>query len=567
MHAIESLISGFPAAANGHAELYVRGTSTRATYYTDFEGEQAVSGTNIDLNANGSAVVYVNQLVTVVVKDADGATVAEFVSGIAAASVEARSLSFTGTDYESGQVAAGNPTNLASILDLWIASAGATNFQADGGDGPRNLTELFGAFSGFLFNVKSYGAVGDGATDDLAAIQAAIDAAHAVTVTGSSIGAVVYFPAGTYRTTNKIVSKAVTLLGAGPLASKITIDHASNDCLDWQDYVPAANIRVPRLMMGLTLTQSQASSGVLSRYDGSDSDAVYHSNCVFATHASSTGPVLRSSTAGGRDLRFSQCLFLPTNTCALLSVTTDTSRWTFVSNRIRTVAAYAPSAGMFNAGVLVLANNWIDNTPSTSGTWNVIRVSTSTPVFLNLTGNYISGPGGAATITAISIADPVGGGNTIYEVGNTIATNVLYEMTFDGTESNIHLGAREKRRFASVEPASPLALDLLNYGIFEIERTSNTALVTEFAAATGGVLPEGAEVLVLYESTDAADTTAVLTLGDTVTGDMVSRGVTTYAPPSSVTDTAHFVRGTVFHIAGESTNTIVWEPIAEDQGF
>src|SRR3989344_4600844 len=42
------------------------------------------------------------------------------------------------------------------------------------------------------FNVKAYGATGDGATNDTAAIQAAIDAASAAP------GGVVYFPAGTY---------------------------------------------------------------------------------------------------------------------------------------------------------------------------------------------------------------------------------------------------------------------------------------------------------------------------------------------------------------------------------
>lgn len=42
------------------------------------------------------------------------------------------------------------------------------------------------------FNVRDFGAVGDGATDDTEAIQAAIDAAEAAG------GGTVYFPAGDY---------------------------------------------------------------------------------------------------------------------------------------------------------------------------------------------------------------------------------------------------------------------------------------------------------------------------------------------------------------------------------
>lgn len=72
-----------------------------------------------------------------------------------------------------------------------------------------------------VFNVKAYGAVGDGSTDDTAACQAAIDACN------TAGGGVVYFPAGTYKlVTNplKLYSGAtptivaysnITLAGAG----------------------------------------------------------------------------------------------------------------------------------------------------------------------------------------------------------------------------------------------------------------------------------------------------------------------------------------------------------------
>ena len=54
-------------------------------------------------------------------------------------------------------------------------------------------THLVAATNG-VYNVREYGAVGDGTTDDTAAIQSAIDAAVAV-------GGTVYIPPGIYHTT------------------------------------------------------------------------------------------------------------------------------------------------------------------------------------------------------------------------------------------------------------------------------------------------------------------------------------------------------------------------------
>jgi len=59
---------------------------------------------------------------------------------------------------------------------------------------PSNLNRK----SGVAFNVKEYGAAGDGATNDATALQAAIDAA------GVS-GGVVFFPAGAYRVNSTLV--------------------------------------------------------------------------------------------------------------------------------------------------------------------------------------------------------------------------------------------------------------------------------------------------------------------------------------------------------------------------
>src|SRR3972149_4011481 len=71
----------------------------------------------------------------------------------------------------------------------------------------------FDRLSEFGVNVKSYGAVGDGVTDDTAAIQAAIDA---VTTAG---GGTVYVPSGTYiigsTLTLPLYPTPITLRGSG----------------------------------------------------------------------------------------------------------------------------------------------------------------------------------------------------------------------------------------------------------------------------------------------------------------------------------------------------------------
>lgn len=63
------------------------------------------------------------------------------------------------------------------------------------------------------FNVKDFGAEGDGSTDDTTAIQAAIDAAE------TAGGGIVYFPPGTYKLTAALDLKAkVILRGVGRLS-------------------------------------------------------------------------------------------------------------------------------------------------------------------------------------------------------------------------------------------------------------------------------------------------------------------------------------------------------------
>lgn len=91
-----------------------------------------------------------------------------------------------------------NFTDLRHVLEGNLAIGGLTL------RGPRPWAD-----------VRAYGAKGDGATDDSAAIVSALGALP-------SAGGIVYFPEGTYVTNSKItVKNHVTLLGAGSFTTRI----------------------------------------------------------------------------------------------------------------------------------------------------------------------------------------------------------------------------------------------------------------------------------------------------------------------------------------------------------
>ena len=80
---------------------------------------------------------------------------------------------------------------------------------------------------GHVFNVKAYGATGDGTTDDTTAIGLAITAAAAISPRG-----VVFFPPGTYKTTGAHSLNGLDglqIVGSGIGSTVIRLAHATND--------------------------------------------------------------------------------------------------------------------------------------------------------------------------------------------------------------------------------------------------------------------------------------------------------------------------------------------------
>lgn len=91
-----------------------------------------------------------------------------------------------------------------------------TPWESTGSTYVRNIVDR----SVDIFNVKDFGAIGDGQADDTASIQAAIDAAPAA--------GVIYFPKGTYRMANIPISKTLSVYGDGFESSILSLRNSTD---------------------------------------------------------------------------------------------------------------------------------------------------------------------------------------------------------------------------------------------------------------------------------------------------------------------------------------------------
>lgn len=85
-----------------------------------------------------------------------------------------------------------------------------------------DTTNLDGRLSRLAWDVKEYGAKGDGSTDDTSAIAAAVSAANAAG------GGIVFFPAGTYITTTITIFSNVAYQGATNGATTLRLKNSTN---------------------------------------------------------------------------------------------------------------------------------------------------------------------------------------------------------------------------------------------------------------------------------------------------------------------------------------------------
>jgi hypothetical protein len=94
-----------------------------------------------------------------------------------------------------------------------------------------SLTKVtYSMIKGAPVNVLDFGAVGDGTTDDTAAIQAAINKCAAGTHTkdGLVLGQALYIPAGTFVVTQLNITSPIAIIGAGSAASRLYQKNSTN---------------------------------------------------------------------------------------------------------------------------------------------------------------------------------------------------------------------------------------------------------------------------------------------------------------------------------------------------
>lgn len=300
---VQFLAAGVNGAESGTATFVLRGTSSSAqsVMYSDFEGTTQPDSNVVQLDANGAAEMYVDAYVDVQIRSNVGSLMRTVTVGNSAPLVEVQSTSFTGTDYDNSPAnTAGEPITLKALLDKWITSAGAVDWKVLFGGSATNIQTAFAGISGMFFNVKdpTYGAVGNGVTDDTTAIMAAFAALN------SAGGGILFFPPGTYQVSNLDPGVVdVHMMGCGEEASIIRSNATASNLLKFTDNTVASSKRITGL--GFVVT-----AGHDAIIDVEENQQLTIDNCKFDGSNVSDACIRRLDVDGESNVIISSCKFV-----------------------------------------------------------------------------------------------------------------------------------------------------------------------------------------------------------------------------------------------------------------
>lgn len=488
MHLIDALAAGIRGAEGGTASLYLRGTASHASYYEDFEASQILDGTSVALDVNGSVVAYVAVLVDVKVYDSGGVLVREFVAGSEDAAVEVISPSFTGVDYTSGASGAQKPTTLASVLDAWVSSAGATDWKVLLNGSPTNLSA---AFATTFFNVKNFGAVGNGVADDGSAISAAQAAAVAVG------GGTVFFPPGTYRVTSAITLGAnVTWLGSGGQSSKLAIDSAVSAGLL---VLPGNSVGSISAVTGMWLTAiNGAAPGSIVSANGASSGEFHFTDCAIDNGTlGSTALVGMNNTLATLKIVFTRCIMRMTGTSAAQILVGFNLLGRTIVRDCDLLATYNVGGTMVDlTDNLLLEGNRLDWSAATFAAVKYVNIApvTGSVVIIGNTfaANSVVACTGIFNTLAAPFRDCMEYGNVFGLMSSSAPGCTPYGYTTDGyatlgtaTQYNGHQTRLARTELLINVVAAAIAVDPKTYGSSTITRTAGGNLTVN---ATKGSL-------------------------------------------------------------------------------
>lgn len=444
---VQFLAAGVNGAASGSATFLLRGTASSAqtVLYNEFEAITQPATNVVTLDSNGAAEVYVDAYVDVELKNAAGATLRTVTVGNSAPLVEVQSTSFKGTDYDGSPAnTVGEPITLKAILDKWITSAGAADWQVLRDGVASNLSTAVSGFAGMFTNVKdpAYGATGDGVTDDTTAILAATTAAA---------GGVVFFPPGTYKIDTLSLSGInINWWGCGAAVSIISgttdsslIELTNNTNTGWKNF------------RGLSFT----SSGTYDRlFFLEENQNVSFVSCVFDASQCTADAIACSASAG-------LAKYILTDCDVTLGASTVRGIYNQAANGGRHLSVngcnFKVPAGF--TGLIIDGANFIvegcrfDASAVVAGTYRAINAEDATVAgrYVGVfTGNTFLDGGSAGFVFSLT---SMSSGCDFSEDGNTFVGFVApaataekgqtYEITDaeSGSPGDVHLGSRKGR--------------------------------------------------------------------------------------------------------------------------
>lgn len=421
----------YPEAPSGSFAAAEHGTNTPAAVYSDFDCTAAMSSTSWVLNSAGRATVYVLDATDFTVYNADGVAVDTCTEGVGSALVNITHPSWTGT-LANGTQGRGGRLSADEMLTALATSSGAANgyVRETGQATDRLLKDALSDIRSANFpyyNVRDYGAVGNGVADDTSAIQATINAAVAAS------GGVVFVPAGTYILTSglSVAGVFVALLGVGQRLSILKYTPSAGTAVTFSSASTGGQIAD----LGIHLAANGAKSVQLT-----DSPFTAIRRCSFIGTTNMFGAALTSNCS----FMFVDNVVTHTTASAVAGVVevqaATASTYSVVSGNIFTNTAVLDATG----GMMFYATPQ-SHYASVAGNIclqasGALVATDAAGATLSATGNTLAG----ATFPTIFSVSGVGVGCRLYETGNTIAHGGAYLTASASFTGEIVSDARDR---------------------------------------------------------------------------------------------------------------------------